>query len=72
VSELYQPSYKHPLHAENCLQKLVALQLNSYPQGFNNLVINSMGGNRPSEVENPLGSVNDVNDVSVKFKCIGD
>jgi hypothetical protein len=49
------------------------LQLNDYPQGFIDSVINSKGSSHPNTEENPLGSVYIpyVKGVSEKFKRIG-
>jgi hypothetical protein len=49
------------------------LQLNGYPQGFIDSVINSEGSSRPKQEEKPLGSVYIpyVKGVSEKFKRVG-
>jgi hypothetical protein len=49
------------------------LQLNGYPQGFIDSVINSKDSSRLNEKQKPLGSVFIlyVKSVSEKFKCIG-
>jgi hypothetical protein len=49
------------------------LQLNSYPQGFIDSVINSEGSSCPNKEERPLGSVyiTYMKGVSEKFKGIG-
>jgi hypothetical protein len=49
------------------------LQLNGYPQGFIDSVINPKGSSRPKTEDKPLGSVYIpyVKGVSEKFKCIG-
>jgi hypothetical protein len=48
-------------------------QLNGYPRGFNNSVINSKGSSTPSKEVKPLSSVYIpyVKGVSEKLKCTG-
>jgi hypothetical protein len=49
------------------------LQLNGYPRGFIDSVINSKGSSRLNKEQNPLGSVyvSYVKGLSEKFKSIG-